>query len=413
MVQHALQPPEIGPEPPESDASYGWYVAGVGSWFGAGGMQQVLFAWIVVGELQASAEWVGVAQSALMIPSFLLILVGGAVADRGDRRALLVGLHGVAALLGFGLLASVASDWLSLPLVIAYALGMGAVGAFVTPARDSLLSEVVGTRDMMRAVTGMTLVQWGAQAIGSLIGGAARWIGTVPALGIQVVVLLLGIPTLLRLRAVASGAPRGRRRLHLADLGVGLRETLGSPVLRSVLLLVVSVGLLFMGPFRVVFPLLVRDVYDGDVAQLGLLGMAFPVGTIAGSLGLLALGTLRRKGLAQLVSLFAGGCVLAAIGQGLSFAGTLGLVGLFGVTASVFMNASRTVFQERASARNRARVLSVYTLGFMGAGGLIGAPMAGLLVNWIGPLQTCQLNGGLMALLVLGIGLFTRVRRLE
>jgi MFS family permease len=64
-----------------------WYVAGVGTWFGGFGMQQVLFSWLVVGELHAEARWVGVAQSASMIPSFLLILLGGALADRRDRRA--------------------------------------------------------------------------------------------------------------------------------------------------------------------------------------------------------------------------------------------------------------------------------------------------------------------------------------
>ena len=410
MAQQVYEQREPAPVRRHAEHPYPWYVAGVGSWFGAGGMQMVLFAWLVVGELQASARWVGVAQSAMMIPSFLLILIGGAVADRRDRRALLVGLHFAAAGLGLGLLASVAAERLSLAIIIAYALGMGSVGAFVTPARDSLLSDVIGRRDMMRAVIGMTLVQWGAQAIGSLLGGSARWIGTVPALGIQVGVLLLGVPTLLRLRPAPPSLPRGRR-LRGVDLVVGLREVFASPVLRAVLMLVVSVGLMFMGPFMVVFPLLVRDVYQGDVVQLGMLNMAFPIGTIVGSLGLLSIGRLRRKGLAQLVALFAGGGCLAAIGLGLPFEATLGLVALFGVVGSVFMNASRTVFQERASDRNRARVLSVYALGFMGAGGLIGAPMAGLLVDWVGPLRTCQINGGAMALLVLAIGLFTGVRR--
>jgi len=78
---------------PGTARGFGWYVAGVATWFGAFGMQQVLFAWLVVGELHAEARWVGVAQSASMIPNFLLILLGGAVADRSDRRRLLIRLH--------------------------------------------------------------------------------------------------------------------------------------------------------------------------------------------------------------------------------------------------------------------------------------------------------------------------------
>ena len=64
---------------PAPGRGFPWYVAGVATWFGAFGMQQVLFSWLVVGELNAEARWVGVAQSASMIPTFLLILLGGAL----------------------------------------------------------------------------------------------------------------------------------------------------------------------------------------------------------------------------------------------------------------------------------------------------------------------------------------------
>jgi MFS family permease len=87
------------PEPTPATHAYPWYVGGVGTWFAAMGMQSVLFSWLVVGELRAEPRWVGIAQSASMVPSFLLILLGGAIADRVDRRRLLVWLHCGAALL--------------------------------------------------------------------------------------------------------------------------------------------------------------------------------------------------------------------------------------------------------------------------------------------------------------------------
>ena len=59
-----------------------WFLMNTGSWFGAWGMQQVLFSWIVVGELQASGDWVGLAQTSIMLPSLVLLMAGGAVADR-------------------------------------------------------------------------------------------------------------------------------------------------------------------------------------------------------------------------------------------------------------------------------------------------------------------------------------------
>jgi hypothetical protein len=98
------------------------YMAGIATWFGGFGMQRVLFSWLVVGELQAEARWVGVAQSASMIPNFLLLLHGGALADCLDRRALLIRLHLLASTLAVGLVPAVASGARSLPLLIGYAL---------------------------------------------------------------------------------------------------------------------------------------------------------------------------------------------------------------------------------------------------------------------------------------------------
>jgi MFS family permease len=406
-AREAEAPPAAAPG---GAGGYGWYTAGVAAWFGAFGMQQVLFAWLVVGVLDAPARWVGVAQSASMIPNFLLILLGGAVADRSDRRGLLIRLHCIAAGLALGLVAIVAGDVVSLPLLILYALAIGSTSAFVMPARDALLSEVAGA-NLMRAVTAMTIVQWASQATGAFVGGSARWIGTVPALGLLVATYLAGAPVIARL---AKSPPHGPpRALRLHDLGVGVREVWESPALRPVVILVAAVGMLFVGPMMVVFPLLIRDFYGGDVAELGLLQMCFPIGTIAGSLALLARGGIRRKGLAQIGALLAGCLCLGVVGFGLPLWGTLLAVVSWGAGASVFMNAGRTVFQEKATPATRGRVLSVYTLGFMGASGLVGAPLAGFLAESIGPLGTCFATSGAMFVLALLVFATTEIRHVE
>jgi MFS family permease len=357
------------------------------TWFGGFGMQSVLFSWLVVGELHAEASRVGLAQMASMVPTFLLILLGGAIADRHDCRALLIRLHLLATVLALGLGGIVASGALSFGLLIAYALCIGSVGAFVMPARDTLLSEVAGP-NMMRAVTGMTLVQWGSQGVGSLVGGSARWIGIVPALGLLAATYLIGAPTLARL---AKAPPRTgtRAALRLSDLGIGLREVWRSPLLRPVAMLVAAVGALFVGPMMVVFPLLIRDHYGGDIAQLGMLQMCFPIGTLTGALALFARGGVRHKGRAQVASLVAGAGCLGSVGFGLPLWGTLLAVVCWGAGGAVFMSSGRTVFQEQAPPAQRGKVLSVYMLGFMGASGLVGAPLSGLLIGWVGPLTTC------------------------
>ena len=391
---------------------YLWFVVGVGSWFTAFGMQGVLFSWLVVGVLQADADWVGIAQSALMLPSILLVLLGGVVADRSDRRTLLIVLHLVAAGLSACLMTVVAKGWLSMSLLIGYALGVGTVQAFAMPARDALLSEVAGT-NMLRAVAGMTLTQWLSQALGALLAGSARWLGIVPALCMHGLILLSGAPTLRKLPPPPSHDGVGRGRASLGDLVAGVREVFGSPVLRPLQLLVVVVGIGFIGPYMVVLPLLVRDFYGGDVALLAALNMAFPLGTIFGAGAVLWHGGMRRKGLAQVLALLVGAACLGNLSFGLPFWGALLTVGVWGTSASIFMSAGRTMFQEQARPSHRARVLSVYTLGFMGTTGLVGAPLAGVLVDWLGPLLSCAFTSGLTILAVLGVAACTQVTRLE
>lgn len=393
-------------------AFYLWFVVGLGSWFTAFGMQGVLFSWLVVGVLRADAEWVGVAQSALMLPSIVLVLLGGMVADRLDRRWLLIVLHLVAAGLSACLVAVVAKGWLSMSLLIGYALCVGTVQAFAMPARDALLSDVAGA-NMLRAVAGMTLTQWLSQALGAFLAGSARWLGIVPALAMHALVLLAGAPSLRKLPPPQLSGKSGPLRAGLGELVAGIREVLGSAPLRSSLLLVMAVGVGFIGPYLVVLPLLVRDYYGGDVAQLAALNMAFPLGTIFGAGAVLWSGGMRRKGLAQVVALLAGACCVGSLSLGLPFWGAWLMVGAWGTSGSVFMSAGRTVFQEQARPSHRARVLSVYTLGFMGTTGLIGAPLAGLTVNWLGPLPSCACAAGLMIAAVLGVAAGSQVTRLE
>lgn len=401
-------------EPAASHRGYGYFVLGVATWFAAWGAQSVLFAWLVVGVLEADASRVGTAQMSGMLPSLLFLLVGGAFADRVDVRRMLPWLYALAFLLSALLLAAVLAGRLSYPLLIVYALAIGTVSAFVMPARDALLSDVAGS-DMMRAVAGLTLAQWGSQAVGNLAGSSARWIGTPAALAIPAFFFLAGAPLLLKVprpatSASSAGRPPSRGTLH--EIGEGLRIVAGSPVLRPIVYLVVAVGVLFIGPFMVVIPLLVRDVYGGGVGELGVLSMMFPMGTIVGSLLLLWRGGIRRKGLAQLLALAGGAAALGTVALGLALPVTLLAITFWGVAASVFMSAGRTLFQEAAPPTHRGRVLSVYSLGFMGSGPL-GALLSGLLVERFGPLTACGASAVAMLVVVLGVGATSGVARLE
>ncbi len=135
---------------------YAWFIGGVASWFLGAGMQQVLFAWLLVGELHQDPQWVGTAQMCQTLPALLFLLLGGLIADHLDRRQLLIVLHALAAVAAGGMGLAVGTGLFSLGVVILYGLSWGTLAAFAQPARDALLSEVT-TGDPMRAVTGAGL----------------------------------------------------------------------------------------------------------------------------------------------------------------------------------------------------------------------------------------------------------------
>lgn len=395
--------PEAGLPP-----AFRWFLASLATWFAAFGLQGVLFSSLVVFVLKADAAWVGVAQSCLMAPAVVFLLVGGALADRLDRRHMLIVLSLAAATLSAGLLLCFACGRLSLGVVLAYAIAMGTVQAFVIPARDALLSEVAG-RNLGRAVALSMMAQWGMQTVGALAGASARFTGITAALALHAILLLLGVWPLRRLPP-AGARPEHAREGHLREIASGIREVLGSPALLTPFLLVTVVGVLFIGPFSVVFPVLIRNVYAGGVGELGLLNAAFSTGTIAGSLAVLGRHGIRRRGRAQLAALAAGSLCLGVVGIGAGYPATVAAVLLWGGSAAVFINAGRGLFQEKAPPSHRGRVLAVYTLGFMGSSGVIGAPLFGALVDRIGPLASCRLAAFTALLVVLVTALSSRAR---
>lgn len=388
-----------------------WYVAAVGGWFLAFGLQSVVVSTIVAMELDGSSTAMAATQMAQQLPGFGLVLLGGAVADRVDRRALLIGLYLAAALLAVALGAGAAAERLSLPVVIGYVLAMGTITAFLMPSRDAMVSDLVAG-NLMRAITTLTISQFVMQAVGSSFGVAGRFVGLLPLIGLQTLVLLASVHALARLPRPEPAALGSRRALRLGELADGVREVARSRILAPVALLSAALGTLFIGPFQVVFPLLVRDYYHGDVADLSLLYTTFPVGTIAGSALILLRGGVRRKGMAQLIALASGALCLGSLGLGLPFWGALIATTIFGVGGAFFMNAGRTLFQEHTEAESRGRVLSVYTLTLMGASGILGAPLAGWLQAQLGSLATCAVCAGAMLVVVATIAVTTDVRKL-
>ena len=384
-------------KPPGSDSTegrrggYPSLLCGTGSWFGFWGSHMVIFQWLVLEALGAPPEQVGSAQMAILLPSLLFLLIGGAIADRIDPTRLIVAIHLVTGALVGALAFVLAGEALSYALLVGYALGIGTLQAFGFPARDTLLSDVV-RGPMSRAVTGTTLTQHASQMTGSLLAGTVSLVGAVPVIGFQALLVASGALAMRRLPR--RPRPASRAPLSLHEVRAGIVEVAHSPVLRPVLILAIATGLLYVGPYLVILPLMVRDVYGGGAGELAVLNAMFPLGSVIGGSAIFWRGGIERSGRALAVGQLAASLCIATIAVGLTFAGTVVAVLGWGLSGALFINSGRTLFQSHASEAHRARVLSVYTLGVMGAAP-VGSVASGFLATPLGLHATLALDAAL------------------
>jgi len=334
--------------------------------------------------LKEPAQRVGIAQMVMMAPAIAFMLLGGAVADRADCRRLLLRHHLVAVLPPLILAGMVAGGALGYSALLAYGFAMGTLGAFMTPARDSILSRVV-RRGRERAVAVTSAGQFIFQMAGIVAAGWAGRIGALALLVGQAALLALGGLAVSRLApAPAAAAATRHDESRLAAMRDGLREAAHSERILPVVVAMLAVGVFYGGSFAVLLPLIVRDVFGGGSGELALVNTCFWVGTIASTVVQIRLGALHRPGRAVLLALSWGALVLAAMAvPGPLWAFAL-LCLVWGIGGGVSLIQGRTIVQLEAPESHRARVLAIFQLGFAG-GAPIGALGMGYLVALTGP----------------------------
>jgi MFS family permease len=322
-----------------------------------------------------------------------------------------MGLCATAGALAAVLSATVAAGVLKLPLLVAYAVAIGSTTAFVLPARDARLSEV-SRGDLMRGATARTITQVGAQAVGTLVAGSARYLGLAPAIGVQAALMLLGIAAAFRLPDAPPRPGPPPERLRAADWLAGLAEVARVPALRGTLSLMAGVGLFLAGNYFVVVPILIRDHYAGGVLELSLFMGSLQAGTVLGAALLLTTARLAHRGRALAVSLAASALPMLALSHAMPFAAALAASFVWGLCAASFQSLGRALVQEHAPDAQRARVLAVYSLSMTGAG-VLGQPLAGFLAGWLGPRVALAVGGSLLLAFVAAVAAATKVTRIE
>ena len=381
---------------------FGWYMINQVVFFSSTGIGLVLFPWLVAVVLEASPQLVGAAQAMMMMPMLLFLLVGGAKADRSHLQSWMMRLYALGVIPPTILCILLLTDSLTYAMVVLYAVCMSTIGAFLGPARDSLLTRVTQTDTdigMQRAVGLATAGQFGAQFIGIALAGQAD------NLGAATLVAMIGIGYALCIAVIgqlpdyavstsemaADGGEEDNAQMpdtapstadRIAEIREGLEAAWSSDRIRPTILMIGLSGFLFMGAVMVYLPLMIRDVYAGGAFEISLLFVCF-FGGIGVSSTFLSQRPLENQGQALMIAASAGAFAMACFFFEPPLWLFFGIVTFWGLSGGVSMSMSRTIVQRAAPEKARARVLSVFLLAMLGTGP-VGSVLYGFVINTVG-----------------------------
>lgn len=371
--------------------NYRFFVLGqgvslVGTW-----MQQVAMSWLVY-RLTGSAMLLGVIGFISQLPTLFIAPVAGVLADRWDRRRLLFVTQTLAmvqaSILAFVVLTGIVQVW----QIILLSLILGIVNASDIPIRQSFVVEMVEHReDLGNAIALNSSLVNGARLIGPSIAGLlVATVGEGICFVLNAISYLAVILALMAMRIPPASLPRRNRLPILQELHAGFVYAYEFGPIRSILLLLALVSLMGM-PYSVLAPVFAKEILHGGAHTFGFLMGAAGCGALIGTLYLASrhsvLGLDRMIVMATV--LFAFGIATFAVSSNFILSmSALAVAGFGGMTLFASCN---TVLQTILDEDKRGRVMSFFTVSFMGVAPF-GSLAAGSLAGSIGPCATLLLG---------------------
>ncbi|MGH9756648.1 MAG: MFS transporter, partial [Candidatus Acidiferrales bacterium] len=363
----------------------GQLISLIGTW-----MDNIAEAWLVY-RLTGSSLLLGTVAFAGQIPVFLLAPIGGMVADRWNRRYIVIATQASSMVLAMILALLTLSGRVRVWEVILLASLMGVVNAFDIPTRQAFLVEMVGREDLMNAIALNSSMFNGARIIGPAIAGVLVatvgecWCFFANSLSYIAVIAGLLLMRIARTPSDLKVAP------PLERIAEGFRFVRDTAPIRALLMLLGLVSLVAM-PYSVLMPIFAARILHGNARTLGVLMGATGVGALAGAL---TLATRRGvRGLGRWVAMACTGFGVSLILFSFSrwyLVSVLFLVPV-GFMMMLQMASSNTLIQAMVPDRLRGRIMAVYSMMFMGMAPL-GALLSGALAEHIGAQWTVALGG--------------------
>jgi len=372
-------------------------------------VEAIARSWLIW-ELTGSATLLATVSLLRAVPMLFFGLVGGVLADRFDKRKILIACQ-TTTLINYLVIATlIATGVVQVWHVLLSAFVMGCSMSFNQPARTSLIPSLVKEDELHSAVALNAAAMNVTRVVGpGLAGLLIAPIGVSGVYYISAGVYVLTLVTTIIMRVPAVTARAERTSLH-ADLGETFSYVYRTKTILALVLLAL-VPMLFGMPYMVLMPVMADEVLHVGASGFGWLQSLAGVGALVVVLLIAALARIVRKGLLILIGIFAFGALIMGFSQSTWFPLSLVIVAFIGLTATaarVFINTSML---EIAPPEMRGRVMSVYTLdrGLVPLGTMVAGPLADA---FGAPLALLVMGGVCMALpLVVGLR-FPFVRRI-
>ena len=362
----------------------GQFISLTGTW-----MQSVAQSWLVY-RLTGSVVLLGLIGFASQIPVFLIAPFGGAAADRYNRQKILVITQTSAMITAFVLAVLTLTGNIEVWHLFVLAVCFGLANAFDIPTRQAFVTDMVGKEDLLNAIALNSSMFNGARIVGPAIAGilvavvGEGWCFFVNA--VSYIAVITGI-----LMMKITPVIRERKGSTLSNIAEGFSFVAKTSPIRGLLLLLGLVSLMGM-PYAVLMPIFADKILGGGSDTLGYLMGASGTGALIAALVLAS----RREvfGLGRWVAFASGGLGISLILFSFSNVFWLSLLLLIPVGFSMMtqMSSSNTLIQAMVPDELRGRVMSVYSMMFMGMAPL-GALLAGSLAEILGAPYTVALGG--------------------
>ncbi|MFM8533044.1 MAG: MFS transporter [Acidimicrobiia bacterium] len=350
----------------------GALTSSIGTW-----MQKVAQAWLIVTLTgSSSAFYLGLDSFAGEAPILLFTMIGGVVADRTDRRKMMLISQFVQMTVAFVLAGLIYFEMIQIWMVIGLSFVAGIAQAFGGPAYQSLIPTLVGKEHLPNAIA-LNSIQFNlARVIGPIVAGVAlAALGMVACFGLNGISFLFVIAAILALRDVH--VPPSNTESLVDQMKGGLRYVKNSPSMITVM----SLGFIgaFLGlPLLTFLPVITKDVFEQDVAFYSRLMTFSGAGAVTGALIVAYIGKHRHIGRLMLAFLGLFGASMAAFSLSRNPAVSSAILFVAGAMLVMCFALTTSLAQLLAPPELRGRVVSIYLVAFRG-----GSPLGGLASGWL------------------------------